>query len=121
MDVDNSNIGDVYQQITKYARNSMVPHHLDWRRKPKIYKHYKDTPMVRLPAPNVDGGLPLWKVISQRRSRRNFSEKILTLEELSQLLWATQGITSIINGYELRASPSAGALYPLETLSLIHI
>ena len=38
--------------------------------------------------------------------------------ELSQLLWATQGITSRAWGYDFRAVPSAGALYPIETYVL---
>ncbi|MCD4810892.1 MAG: nitroreductase family protein [Methanosarcinales archaeon] len=36
---------------------------------------------------------------------------MLTLAEISQLLWAAQGITHP-GGY--RTAPSAGALYPLE-------
>lgn len=35
----------------------------------------------------------------------------LTLEEVSQLLWAAQGTTA---GWGGRTTPSAGALYPLE-------
>ena len=36
------------------------------------------------------------------------------LEELSFLLWASQGITANMEGYQLRTAPSAGALYPVE-------
>ena len=48
----------------------------------------------------------------KRRSVRNFTEKELTLEEISTLLWACQGITEKRMGF--RTAPSAGALYPLE-------
>jgi SagB-type dehydrogenase family enzyme len=53
------------------------------------------------------------EALRRRRSIRDFSSEPLTLEVLSQLLWAAQGTTSR-NG--LRSAPSAGALYPLEVL-----
>ena len=40
-----------------------------------------------------------------------FTEEELTLEEISQLLWAAQGLTAAWGG---RTAPSAGGLYPLE-------
>jgi len=43
-----------------------------------------------------------------------------TFSELSQLLWATQGITSREWGFEFRAAPSAGALYPIETYLVVN-
>jgi len=46
-----------------------------------------------------------------RRSVRRYSKEAITLNDLSQLLWAAQGITS---GEGFRTAPSAGALYPLE-------
>ena len=39
----------------------------------------------------------------------------MSRDELAALLWATQGITYASRGYALRAAPSAGALYPVET------
>ncbi len=47
----------------------------------------------------------------QRRSVRDYTGEPVTLQELSQLLWAAQGITDY-RGF--RTAPSAGALYPLE-------
>jgi SagB-type dehydrogenase family enzyme len=44
---------------------------------------------------------------------RKFSDEPLTLNEWGQILWAAQGITSDNDG-EKRATPSAGALYPLD-------
>jgi SagB-type dehydrogenase family enzyme len=47
----------------------------------------------------------------KRRSTREYSDEQLTLDEVSQILWAAQGIT---HEKRLRTSPSAGGLYPLE-------
>ncbi len=66
------------------------------------------------------GGKSLWEAIAQRRSIREFSNQSLTFPELSQLIWATQGITLRAWGYEFRASPSAGALYPIETYLVVN-
>lgn len=55
--------------------------------------------------------MSLEETIARRRSVRSFTKQQLTQEQLSQLLWAAQGITDP-HGY--RAAPSAGALYPLE-------
>ena len=44
----------------------------------------------------------------------------MPLEVLSQLLWATQGITGQQQGYRFRACASAGALYPLDTYLVLN-
>lgn len=77
----------------------------------------KTTPMqtqdvITLPAPQTSGGISVEKAISQRRSTRDFSNKKLDLNQISQLLWAAQGITGPEG--KKRAAPSAGALYPME-------
>jgi len=48
------------------------------------------------------------------RAIREYKNKPIELAQLSQLLWAAQGITKITNGHGLRTAPSAGALYPME-------
>jgi SagB-type dehydrogenase family enzyme len=68
-------------------------------------------PSINLPPPHTDGAVALEQVLLQRRSRRELSSASLTLQEVSQLLWAAQGVTDS-KGY--RTAPSAGALYPLE-------
>jgi SagB-type dehydrogenase family enzyme len=68
-------------------------------------------PRIELPAPCLRGEVSLDEAISKRRSQRGFKPSPLTLEQVSQLLWAAQGITSPKG---LRAAPSAGALYPVE-------
>lgn len=66
---------------------------------------------LKLPEPCYKGKVSLESVLKERRSIRTFRNKPLTLSEISQLLWAGQGITSARG---LRTAPSAGALYPLE-------
>ncbi len=67
------------------------------------------------------GDMPVRDAIAARRSTREFTDAALSLEELSYLLWATQGITAIQRDeagdivQRFRAAPSAGARYPLET------
>ncbi len=67
---------------------------------------------IKLPPPQKKGTMSLEETLEKRRSRRRFLSKALTPEQLSQLLWAAQGITS--KTYGLRTAPSAGATYPLE-------
>lgn len=66
---------------------------------------------IPLPAPELIGEMSVESAIKERRSIREFSQKNLALEDVSQLLWAAQGI---IGRRGFRAAPSAGALYPLE-------
>ena len=65
-----------------------------------------------LPQPNLKGTLSVEEALARRRSIRSFGKEKLTTEEISQLLWAAQGITQERTGF--RTAPSAGALYPLE-------
>jgi len=74
-------------------------------------KRLRDQSVVNLPAPRLAGKMSLEETLNCRKSIRDFSPEPLTIEELSQLLWAVQGATR--NG-EGRTTPSAGALYPLE-------
>jgi SagB-type dehydrogenase family enzyme len=59
----------------------------------------------------MEQGMSLKTAISSRRSVREFSTEPLKMEEISQLLWAAQGIT---HDGDRRTAPSAGATYPLE-------
>jgi SagB-type dehydrogenase family enzyme len=66
---------------------------------------------IKLPDPVLKGSVSVEEAISKRRSIREYKDEPLRLEELGQLLWAAQGITSP-KGF--RTAPSAGATYPLE-------
>ena len=66
---------------------------------------------IMLPEPETTGETSVEEAIFHRRSVRRYTGGALTLGDLSQLLWAAQGVTSK-EGF--RTAPSAGALYPLE-------
>jgi SagB-type dehydrogenase family enzyme len=67
---------------------------------------------IKLPPPRLDSEVSLEETLALRRSVRSFTTEALTLDEISQLCWAAQGITRKDRGF--RTAPSAGALYPLE-------
>ncbi|MBP7703002.1 MAG: SagB/ThcOx family dehydrogenase [Candidatus Hydrothermae bacterium] len=66
--------------------------------------------MIKLPDPVKDSKFSVERAINERRSIRTYKDAPLTLKEVSQLLWASQG--TVASGR--RAAPSAGATYPLE-------
>lgn len=65
-----------------------------------------------LPPPFLSSRMSVEEAIAARRSVREFKTDPIPLEQIGQLLWAAQGITCGQRG--LRATPSAGATYPLE-------
>ena len=74
---------------------------------------------VYLPTPQLDGSVSVEKALYSRRSHRNFQDTEISLENLSQILWAAYGITLPRTDYDFlrggfRTTPSAGGLYPLE-------
>jgi SagB-type dehydrogenase family enzyme len=115
MDLSTS-IGPQFQESTKYHRGRPVPQAAAWAAPPDTYKEYEDyLERVELPEPLTGGGPGIWEAIAGRRSQRRFTGESMSMQEISQLLWATQGVTGEIQQVELRAAPSAGALYPNET------
>jgi SagB-type dehydrogenase family enzyme len=84
----------------------------------------EDAERIDLVAPDAWEVAPVTvaEAIQRRQSHRRFSEAPLSLEELSFLLWATQGVQDVFkNGIALRRTvPSAGARHPFETYVLVH-
>ncbi|HOG17421.1 MAG TPA: SagB/ThcOx family dehydrogenase [Syntrophales bacterium] len=60
---------------------------------------------VELPAPFLERDKPLMQTLKERRSSRTFSEKQLSLQDLSNLLWCANGVNRPDTGN--RTSPSA--------------
>jgi SagB-type dehydrogenase family enzyme len=94
---------------------------------PPQKSHAGDAPLIDLVAPEdfTVGQMPLIEAIRRRRSHRTFTPEPLTLQELSFLLWATQGVSRAIEGggrivRTLRTVPSGGARHPFETYLLVN-
>ena len=86
---------------------------------PPQYKRYSGVKNIKLPKPNYRG-MALEETIEKRRSVRNYSQKALSLSQLSQLLFAAEGVTGSLYGHPLRSAPSAGALYPFEIYLIVN-
>jgi SagB-type dehydrogenase family enzyme len=72
--------------------------------------------VVELPSPRPTGSVSLEETISRRRSVRKYRREPIDLLQLSQILWAAQGLTGARG---VRAAPSAGATYPLEIFVVV--
>ena len=64
-----------------------------WFNPPHTSEKTRDSKTLKLLSPETDKGRPLMKVLNERQSERKFSDKVLSLQELSNLLWAADGIT----------------------------
>ncbi|MFW5799457.1 MAG: SagB/ThcOx family dehydrogenase [Spirochaetota bacterium] len=84
---------------------------------PPVQKPYdKDAEIIELVNPDKinPGNVPVNEVLRNRRSRRKYiKDAKMSLEELSYLLWYTQGIKG--DNLSKRTVPSAGARHPFET------
>lgn len=60
---------------------------------------------ISLPSPSRKGGMPLMEALNERGSARLFAEKELSLQQLSDLLWASWGINREADGK--RTAPSS--------------
>ncbi len=116
-------IGKEFMELTKYkylgesAQSQELP-------QPQQETGYDLTKQkINLPSPESleFGKYPLVDVINARRSLRRYSDIQMSLEELTFLLWCTQGVKK--GGSEksvLRTVPSAGARHAFETYLLIN-
>lgn len=65
----------------------------------------QENTMIPLPTPQTEGGKPLMQVLKLRHSSRDFSDKALSPQQLSNLLWAAAGVNRTDSGK--RTAPSA--------------
>ena len=113
-------IGDRFQQETKYLREHMTGGWLDWSKKPETYKSYPQCNSKPLARIQIQPTLSLDTTLHQRKSIRSFSSRPLDETQLAYLLWAATGVHRLERGQAFRTAPSAGALYPLETYLVLH-
>lgn len=80
--------------------------------------------LIDLVAPSdlVSGEMPVREAIAKRQSLRTYSADSLGLEEISFLLWATQGVREVLKDGTItrRTVPSGGSRQPFETYLLIN-
>jgi SagB-type dehydrogenase family enzyme len=75
--------------------------------------------IIKLPDPSLTSDVSVEEALQNRRSIRDFKNVALTVDQVSQILWAAFGITeprsfpTFLRG-GLKTAPSAGALYPLD-------
>jgi SagB-type dehydrogenase family enzyme len=116
-------IGRIFWEQTKPAHVPESDQHNGLPQPPLELPYDPSSPLIQLSdfqtieAPTAN----LWQVIEQRISLRRYSQEKLSLDELSLLLWATQGIKEITQRpVTLRTVPSAGARHAFETYLLIN-
>ncbi len=115
-----ADVGAIYHQWSKPGLLSFLGTVADWGRQPPLYKEYPSSRQVPLPSPGSFQGLSTGDAIRGRRSVRDYSGQLMTVDQLSHLLHLTAGITAQRWGHSLRAAPSAGALYPIEMYPLVN-
>jgi SagB-type dehydrogenase family enzyme len=106
-----------YQYLDPSGQSRSLP------QPPLEIETYKERELIELPG--VDSiRIPeaeLFQVLAARSSVRSYSTGPLSGEELSLLLWSTQGVKEVIPGSAtLRTVPSAGARHAIETYLLVN-
>ena len=113
-----SGIAMKYHEKTKhtYAELMSQAGGLDWAKMPSVFKEYPRAELIKL-SDNVDfPGISVEEAIELGPYTGGFSGEPVTKDELSKLLYHTDGVTKVVRSpgmtYYFRAAPSAGALYP---------
>lgn len=116
-------IGKEFMEKTKYKNLLEESDQSKGVEQPPLQLEYpKGEQTIDLPiADNITlGKISLREAIENRRSLRKYSNQSLTLEELSYLLWCTQGVKEVVSRpATLRTVPSAGARHAFETYLMI--
>ncbi len=115
-------IGNDFMEYTKYKHLEEETGQSSGLPQPPMERAYDLTlPLIGLLKPeslNVEPAL--LNLINARRSLRKYSEKPFTLQELTYLLWCTQGVKKTTPSATFRTVPSAGARHAFETYLLIN-
>ncbi|MFW9987407.1 MAG: SagB/ThcOx family dehydrogenase [Candidatus Odinarchaeota archaeon] len=121
MDNQIENYGDNFQQKSKYIRNKLPQHRLNWQNKPKTFKIYPNAiKTIKLEEPVFDEQIKFWKVVLSRKSTRKFKQEPIKQSHISQLLYGMTGLTRISPQVAFRTVPSAGGLFPIEVYTIIN-
>ncbi|MCG3217494.1 MAG: SagB family peptide dehydrogenase [Candidatus Heimdallarchaeota archaeon] len=110
---------DVYDEVVPESdEKKEIP-------KPLFQKDYpEDAELIDLISPDdfTIGSAPFIDLVNSRKSRRKYTKDPLSLEELSFLLWSSQGVKRVIKSGHgvIRTVPSSGAKSPFETYLVIN-
>jgi SagB-type dehydrogenase family enzyme len=115
-----ADVGVIYHQWSKPGILDALGSVANWGQPVALYKAYPGAPVVELPEPRLDGGLPTVTAIATRRSTRDYVPTPMSSDELSRLLFLTSGIGADKYGNARRTAPSSGALYPIEVYAVVH-
>lgn len=117
-----SSIGKEFMEKTKFQYLDRSDQSRNLPQPPLEMEYDASRPVIDLPMPeNIKiRSFDLREAIEGRRSIRSYSKEPLTIEELSYLLWVTQGVVQVTPGATFRNVPSAGARHALETYLLIN-
>ncbi len=119
-----SDVGVIYHEWSKPGILDAFGSVSNWGQPVDLYKAYPNAPMVLLPPipldARLDQGLTTARTIVTRRSTRAYLGTPMSLDELSRLLFLTNGVTAGLHGNARRAAPSSGALYPIEVYPVVH-
>lgn len=116
-------IGKEFMRLTQYAHLDVPAQDQGLPMPPLELPYPSEATVLDLPAPAELHVPPLdvRSAIEQRRSLRKYAEQPLNLDELSFLLWASQGVQKISHRpATLRTVPSAGARHAFETYVLVN-
>lgn len=113
--------GREFMEKTKYAYIGRSDQQKGLPQPPLELAQFPDHPVLGLPRPETltVPPLDLRDAIEQRRSIRSYSHEPLSPDELSFLLWCTQGVRKVLPQWTLRTVPSAGARHAFETYLLV--
>lgn len=119
-----------YSESHKYIYDSINPYEgkyavkiekINEEENKTIKEIVKNGIVVTLPIPKYDGNTSVEKAMYQRRSIREYVKDSLSIDDISQMLWAAWGVndSNYYQGFYLRTTPSAGALYPFEVYMVV--
>jgi len=116
-------IGKEFMEKTKYHYLAQSDQMKGLQQPPLELEYDKTKTVIDLPKLQEIKvkNISLREAIENRRSIRRYSKKSLTMEELSYLLWCTQGVKEVAQGHAtFRTVPSAGARHAFETYILVN-
>lgn len=116
-------IGKEFIEKTKYKYLSESKQRLGVPQPPLENSYDPTAELISLPDPETIPAYPidLRRAIDQRCSLRRYQEQVITQDELSYLLWTTQGVKSVTRRpVTLRTVPSAGARHAFETYLVVN-